>query len=265
MSVWVDFHNHVIPAVDDGARDGTEARGAVEALRAQGVARVVATPHLSGALTTDPRALEARLREIDEGWARLRAAVPEEAGVTLGRGAEVRLDAPEVDLSDPRLRVDGSRSVLVEFAHFTVPPRSAQALAAIVDAGYQPVVAHPERYRGIDAGLAVVRAWVEAGACLQVNAGSLLGRYGDRAAGIAERLLAGGWAHCMASDYHARGEPESGPVRAMIEGWGAVEEARILFEENPSRIVAGETCLQGPLVARPRSLAERLRRWVPWT
>lgn len=265
MSEWVDFHNHVIPGVDDGTRDGSEARAAVEALAAQGVERVIATPHLSGSITTDGAALEARLRELDEGWERLRAAVPEGVGVHLGRGAEVRLDAPEVDLSDPRLRLDGGPSVLVEFAHFTVPPRSAEALASIVDAGYQPVVAHPERYRGIDAELSVVRGWADAGAYLQVNAGALLGRYGDRAAGLAERLLAGGWVHCMASDYHGRGEPDSGPVRALLEEWAGDEPVRVLFEENPTRLLEGRPCVPGSPVVRPRSLTDRLKRWIPWT
>lgn len=262
MSVWIDFHNHVIPGVDDGTRDRLEARAAVEALAAQGVERVIATPHLSGSTTTDGAALASRLREIEEGWERLRAAVPESDGVRLGRGAEVRLDAPEVDLSDPRLRLDGGRSVLVEFAHFTVPPRSAEALASILEAGYQPIVAHPERYRGIDGELAVVRDWLDAGAYLQVNAGALLGRYGDRAAGLAERLLAGGWAHCMASDYHGRGEPDSGPVRALLEGWGAADRARLLFEENPTRLLEGQACLPVAPIVRPRSIVDRLRRWI---
>lgn len=265
MSVWVDFHNHVIPGVDDGARDESEAQSAVEALAAQGVERIIATPHLSGSLTVDAAALAARLREIDEGWERLEAAVGESTRVHLGRGAEVRLDAPEVDLSDPRLRLDGGPSVLVEFAHFTVPPRSAEALASIVEAGYQPVVAHPERYGGIDGELSVVRGWLEAGAYLQVNSGSLLGRYGDRAAGLAERLLSSGWVHCMASDYHCRGEPDSGPVRGLLEGWGAGEQVRVLFEENPTRLLDGRACLPGSPVVRPRSIAARLRRWMPWT
>lgn len=265
MSVWTDLHNHVIPGVDDGARSREGARAAVAALAAQGVARIVATPHVDGSLTANPRALDARLAELDEGWARLEGAIPDDAGVEVDRGAEIKLDSPEVDLSDPRLRLAGSRAALVEFAYLTVPPRSPEALARIVEAGYQPVLAHPERYRGMGGSLKRVGAWLEAGAYLQVNAGSVLGRYGDRAEEIALALLQGGWAQLMGSDYHARGEPEVAAARRLIEGRGGAEQARLLFEENPTRLLDDQRCLAVPPLARRVTLGRRLKRWIPWT
>lgn len=264
MSVWTDFHNHVIPGVDDGARDETESRSAVAAMAAQGITRIVATPHLDGSLTLDPAELTARLDQLDAGWARLTAAIPADGGVRLDRGAEVKLDAPEVELSDPRLRLAGSNTVLVEFAHFTVPPRSEEALSRIVRAGYQPLLAHPERYHGVDPELRVVRSWLDAGAYLQVNAGSVLGRHGERAEKLAMRLLAGGWVHCMASDYHARGEPDTAAARALLESWDGEEQAGLLFEENPGRLLEDRGCLPAPPLTAPRSLRHRLKRWIPW-
>lgn len=264
MSVWTDLHNHVIPGVDDGARDEEGSRSAVAALVGQGVARIVATPHLDASLTTNPAALAARLGELDEGWDRLRAAVPAEADVELGRGVELRLDSPEVELSDPRLRLAGSRAVLVEFAYMTVPPRSAAVLERIVGAGYQPVLAHPERYHGIGPELNVVRSWLEAGAYLQLNAGSLLGRYGKRAEQLATRLLDAGWVHVMCSDYHARGEPDVAAARRLLESWDGAEQARLLFEDNPGRLLADQPCTAAAPLGPPDSLRRRMERWIPW-
>lgn len=261
MSRWVDLHNHVLPGVDDGARDPGDAAAAVGALRGEGVAIVVATPHVDGSLTRDPDALAERLGQLDAAAATMAPA----DGVELRRGVELKLDVPEVDLSDARLRLGGSTAVLVEFPHMTVPPRSGQVLAAIRRAGYVPLLAHPERYEGVDAELSVVAAWIDAGAYLQVNASSLRGRYGERAQAIARGLLARGWIHCLASDFHARGEPGLADVRRLLEAWGGEEQARVLFETNPARLLADEPChAVDPL--RPASpLRRRIARLLPWT
>lgn len=238
---WIDLHNHVIPGVDDGAADAPGARAAVDALTREGVDMIIATPHLNASVALQPRALEARMAALDAGWRRLESALA--PGARVERGAEVMLDVPTPDLSDPRFRLAGGPAVLVEFAYMRVPPRSAETLAWIREEGYLPVLAHPERYLGVDPGLRIVERWVAAGAFLQVNAGSLAGRYGRGPRRVARALLERGRVHCLASDYHARGEPGLAAVRSLLASWGGEAQARRLFEENPSRLLRGEPCL----------------------
>lgn len=264
MSGWLDLHNHVIPGVDDGARDSAEADAAIERLWEDGVQTIVATPHLDGSLTVRPEALDRRLSEIDAGWDALRHVLDGRDAPVVYRGAEVKLDVPEVDLSDPRVRLAGSSAVLVEFPFMSVPPRSAQVLSSIQRMGYVPLLAHPERYGGIDANLDVVRSWMDGGALLQVNAASLLGRYGRRAQETARELLVRGWVSCLASDYHARHSPQLEAARSLLEGWGGEEQARLLFETNPSRLIDDRPCEAVPQL-RPRlPLGERIRKLLPW-
>ena len=257
---WVDLHSHLIPGVDDGARDAADAAAGLKAFRQEGVRRIVTTPHVDGSLTHDPPALAERLDRLDEGWATLRDVAGGEPDLRVGRGVELKLDIPEVDLSDPRLRLDGGPAVLVEFPFFTVPPRSAQALARIREAGFRPLVAHPERYRGLDAALDTVRAWLDTGASLQVNAASLLGRYGPRAEEVATTLLERGWAACLASDYHCRGEPDVARARALLEEQGGEAQAHLLFHENPRRILDGEAPTPVPPLTPPSGLRRLMRR-----
>lgn len=261
-AVWVDFHNHVIPGVDDGARDPEEAAAAVAALAAEGVRSIVASPHVDGSLTLRPDALARRLDEIDEGFDRLCGAVAPDEAPVLDRGVELKLDVPQVDVSDPRLRLAGNRAVLVEFPYMMVPPRSPQALLSVRRDGFIPVLAHPERYEGLDRRLELAERWLDAGAYLQINAGSLLGRYGDRAERVAHAILARGWAHAVASDYHARGDPRLAEARNLVESWNQGEAARMLFEVNPAKLIAGEECLPVEPVSAPPSLGTRLKRWL---
>ena len=245
MSEWTDLHSHLIPGVDDGARDQEESRAALEALFADGVRSLATTPHLDGSITTEPEKLRSRLEDLDEGWERLQAVLEDESQPRVKRGAEVRLDIPDVDVSDQRLRLGGTATVLVEFPFMQIPPRADRVLGEIRKQDYLPLLAHPERYRGTD--LEQVERWLDAGAFLQVNAPSIEGRYGDRARDLAWELVHRGWTHCLSSDFHARGEPGVARVRSALEEAGGGEQAELLFESNPARLLQG----QQPLPVEP--------------
>lgn len=255
-----DFHSHLVPGVDDGAQNPDEARSGLEAMYAEGVRHVITTPHLDGSLTTNPGGLAERLEALDEGWRKLEVVVAAAGleGLALGRGVELKLDSPEVDVSDPRLRLAGGPFVLVEFPFMTVPPRSTYVLGKIRDQGYIPVVAHPERYAGVDEGMDVARAWREAGAYLQVNVGSIIGRYGADAMKHAMTLLSRGWADSFSSDYHARGRPRVRDARERLVALGGGEQAELLLVTNPSRIARGELPLPVPPLLPRRQFWRKL-------
>lgn len=255
-----DFHNHLMPGVDDGAKSVEHARTALAALRDAGVARIITTPHFNASVTLDAAALARRLAELDAGWEQLRPLAAE-FGVELHRGAEVALDVPRPDLGDPRIHLAGTRFVLVEFAFMTVPPHSASVLSAVRAGGVQPVLAHPERYGRLESDPVGARAWREAGALLQVNGGSLLGRYGEGARRTALRLLREGLVDYVCSDFHARGDPGIGRYREALEELGGHEQARLLLEVNPQRLLEDEPPLPVPPLAGARgTLRDRLRR-----
>lgn len=255
----IDFHSHLIPGVDDGAADVEQAAAALAAFREQGVHTAVATPHVNGSLTRTPDALAARLAEIDAGWAALEG-VAEGSGVRVLRGAEIMLDVPAPDLSDPRLRLAGTPAVLVEFPFMNVPPNALQALFELRMAGWLPVLAHPERYANASPDLADAAEWRRMGAALQVNAGSLLGRYGKTASMLAWGLVEHGLAAYLGSDYHARGRCAVAECRAELERRGGEHHARLLLEENPRRMLEGEPPLPVPPLSQRRPFWKRILR-----
>jgi len=256
----VDFHNHIIPGVDDGAADEAECLAALRALAEQGVAAVVATPHVDAAVTTDPDALAERLEEIDRGWDALRVAAAEGGvAVRLYRGVELNLDTPNPNLDDPRLRLAGGAFVLMEFPFMAVPPHAARAVRQLRERGVIPIVAHPERYHNLDNDLRLPGEWRDAGAYLQVNGGSLLGRYGGEARRRASVLLERGWADYLSSDYHARGDPQVRAYEALLLETGAEEQAELLMRSNPARLLEGRAPIPVPPYTVSRTLLDRLR------
>jgi protein-tyrosine phosphatase len=261
----VDLHTHVLPGVDDGASDLEESIAAISALVAESATTVVATPHFRASLQEQPERAERRLEFFDAAW-RLLLEEIEAHGleIELGIACELKLDAPRVGLEDERLRLAGTPFVLVEFAAFRLPPFGGNQLGALCEAGFIPVLAHPERYAGIAASLDRVERWREDGTVFQVNAGSLLGRYGGAAQTAAREFLQRGWVDVLASDYHARGEPEVATVRdLLISLEGGAEIAELLLSTNPTRVLAGQHPLEVPAFELPESGRwSGLRRWL---
>lgn len=255
-----DFHNHLIPQVDDGARTADETRAALHAMKAAGVGYVVTTPHLDASLARSDDSLQRRLAELDAGWAVLQDIARDVGGIHVGRGAEVRLDDPDPVLDDDRFRLDGTSFVLVEFSFFQIPPRSTRTLRRIREAGYIPVVAHPERYEDMVRHVDLATEWRRAGAYLQCNGGALTGQYGAEARRTIEILLARGLVDYLSSDYHARGPFRLQEYRSALGDAGADEQAQLLLEANPSRLTEAKPPLPVPPVRVSRSWIDRLRR-----
>jgi protein-tyrosine phosphatase len=252
----IDFHNHLMPGVDDGAQTIEEAAAGLAAFRADGVSTVVTTPHVDASTTVDKPAFEQRFSELDTAFAQL----SEHAGaMRVERGVELQLNVPEPDLSDARVRLAGGKFFLMEFPSMTVPPQSARAIERIVATGYQPIIAHPERYHGIGTNLHIIGEWKERGALLQVNGGSLLGRYGPQARENALELLRRGWSDYLSSDYHARGPTQVTQYRALLERLEAAEQAHTMMETNPARMLDGAAPLPvAPLSRRKPTLWGRV-------
>ena len=224
----VDLHSHLMPGVDDGAKDLEESRAALLAFREDGVEAAVTTPHLKGSLTQMPDVLERRLDELDRAWQCVSAMVSREfPGFEFHRGVEMMLDTPDPDASDPRLRLAGGPFVLVEFPFMSVPPRSTNVLAKLCRQGWVPIVAHPESYQGLDREVNLPGEWRAAGAYLQVNSASLIGRYGPDAQRVAMQLLGRGWVDYLSSDYHARGKPRVASARRLLTELGGEEHVQL--------------------------------------
>ena len=245
-----DIHTHIMPGVDDGAQNLGEALRALRVLINEGVRRVVATPHFQASLLERSAHGIDQFERFDRAYEKLTTAASEDSlEITIERGCEFKLDAPTLDLSEPRLRLAGSRYALVEFASFRVPPFAENQLLAVHEAGWIPVLAHIERYAGVSSAWNRVEEWFRQGTLLQVNARSLFGSYGPEPQYIAQELLRLGWVSCLASDFHARGRPGLLPALDLI-GRGGEEERRILrtlVSENPERILNDES----PVVVPP--------------
>jgi len=263
----VDIHSHLVPGVDDGARDVSAVLESVGRMMEVGIRRIVTTPHIQGSLTLNEDRLESRLAEVTEAFELASEAVmkafPE---VEFRRGHEVMVDVPEPNLGDPRIRMAGTSFVLLEWPRLHVPPGTPRVLRWIRDQGYYPVVAHPERYVGVLDQPDILHRWKDAGAYLQVNYGSFVGRYGTAPQSVAYQILEAGLADYLSSDFHGHSQLKLYKREAWDAlGAGSVTELlETLCRANPSRLIEGlEPLPAGPLPATSR-IFKRLRGMMRW-
>jgi protein-tyrosine phosphatase len=178
----------------------------------------------------------------------------------LHRGFEIMMDVPDPDLADARLRLAGTRFILVEWPWSGVPPSTLRVLARLKESGLTPVLAHPERYRGLE-DLGLAGAWRRAGALLQVNYGSLVGRYGGLPQKRALDLLERGWVDVLSSDFHGRPHlsPDLEEAREVMSELDGADQFEILSGVNTLRLLRDLDPVPVPALAVERGIWRRLR------
>ena len=262
---YSDFHSHLFPGVDDGSRHLRDSLEGIGRMVENGVERIITTPHLRASLTRDPEQFAVAMSVMDEAWGAVwKAAKEAHPQLDFRRGHEVMLDVPDPDLSDRRLHLGGTHFILVEWPRLHIPPGTVEVLGRLKASGLTPVVAHPERYVGVDKGLEILRAWRDVGACLQGNYGSLVGRYGPTARMLIMQMLEEGLLDYLASDFHGRPEYtlyiQNG--RDELERLGGDQQLEVLGKTNPARLFRGEPPFPVPPLKVERTLLQRMKEWV---
>jgi protein-tyrosine phosphatase len=257
----LDFHNHLMPGVDDGAADIAETRSGIATMLADGITTIITTPHISASLE-NRGGLEQYLERVGRAWEMLESLVRAEfPKLRIERGFEVMLDIPHPKLDNPLLRLAGTTFALVEFPYMNIPPNSTFALRELRQAGYTPIVAHPERYSNYETVPGAVDEWRDAGALMQVNTGSLVGGYGARAKRIAWTILQEGQVDFIASDYHSRGKCTVAAAIAEMKRRGFESQAATL-QANARKILDGQMPAQvPPFTGKPKPAWKRVLPW----
>ena len=240
----IDIHSHVLPGVDDGSADMEMSLEMLALAAESGVHTLVATPHCN-----IPGEFENyRSQELEELFQELqRAAEREEIPLRLCRGMEAYAtpELPELLSGGQIWTLNGGRYFLVEFNFGEDPDFCDDILRECAAMGYRPVIAHPERYFFIQDDPEHAFEWCTAGYALQLNKGSVLGRFGARVQTTADRLLDHGLVACVASDAHRPYERSThmGEIRDYLREEYGEAYMRLLLEENPARILSGRSLL----------------------
>jgi protein-tyrosine phosphatase len=257
----IDLHSHILPGIDDGAPNLETALAMAQMAVDDGIRVMAATPHIMpGLYDNDAQDIRSRVAAFNINL--------EEAGIDLhvvvGCDAHIRPDFLNCVRDGTLLRINDSRYILFEPPHTTLPQRLEDLLFNVMMAGYVPVLTHPERLKWIEQHYSVFQSLVQAGVWMQITCGSLTGRFGSRPKYWAERMLAEGMVHILASDAHnltSRPPLMSGAFTKAQSEVG-LDEANNLVLVRPVNILDDEPVAHSPPLLISRTLdAPQISGW----
>lgn len=238
----IDIHCHLLPGIDDGPDKLEQALSLARIACDNGITHSVLTPHIH------PGRYENSAATIRASLEAFRQAISEEGiPLQLGFAAEVRLSPEVLQMVQQETipfygEVDGYKILLLELPHSHVPPGSDNLVRWLMERKIRPLIAHPERNKGIMRNIEHIEPFIELGCLFQVTAGSVAGSFGEPAQQTAKQLLEMGCVTLLASDAHNVNfrPPRLDHGRDAAAAIIGAEKAQALVLDNPRTLVASQ-------------------------
>jgi protein-tyrosine phosphatase len=258
----IDLHNHLLPGIDDGAKQIEETLEFLRIARRDGITAVTATPHMKPGVYDNTRTA------IFESIAKVKEAArgDEAEKIELLPGAEVYFTADVVQRAkagELMTVADRGKYMLLELPYQQLPMKVDDTIFQLRLLGITPIMAHPERVSYYLEDFERVAASVRLGALTQVTGNSITGLFGSKARDFAVRMLERNLIHLLASDSHdVRYRPPTlSDARNAVAKLAGAATAHRLVEDNPAAILAGQEIASDPEPPAPlprRGLFSRL-------
>ena len=190
----IDIHNHVLPGIDDGAKDVDDSLMLIQGLHELGFQTILPSPHIASGLYANTK------ESIRESL----ASVQRETGISHSVAEYMLDDLFYAELEKGLLIYPNQteqKYVLVEFPYLGLPYMWHEMVFEIRRKGYQPILAHPERYNFIHQEDEMTK-FANVGFMFQLNLLSLSGYYGKVVKQKADSYLMNSFYHFAGTDLH---------------------------------------------------------------
>lgn len=195
-----DMHSHLLPGIDDGSPDTETSLQLINGLQELGYRKFITTPHILWDMyKNDANTIGAAHQELQQA-----AMLQNNSTVPVTAAAEYFLDEHFDELleNDVPLLTIHKNWVLVEFSFVTTPLNFKDKLFTMQMKGYQPVLAHPERYLYFMSDRKWYDELKDAGCYFQLNILSLAGYYGKASLQLAHYLIGKQYVNLLGTDCH---------------------------------------------------------------
>lgn len=195
----IDTHAHIIPGVDDGAKDIEEAIYLINQSVQDGVSEIIATPHSHHPLYNENRKI------IEEKFIALKKEVNKrniKVKLHLGQEIHIHEDILKNLKKEELFSLADSKYILLELPSNQVPMYTKYVIQEIIHLGKVPIIAHPERNSSIIENNDKLQDLINYGALSQVTSPSLTGKFGKKVQKTALLLIKKNLIHTYGSDMH---------------------------------------------------------------
>ncbi|MDP2087865.1 MAG: CpsB/CapC family capsule biosynthesis tyrosine phosphatase [Flavobacteriaceae bacterium] len=231
---FVDIHSHLLPGIDDGSQNLDQSILLIEKLRATGIQHFITTPHVLGEVYPNtPEIIQKKLQSVKKELYNRGIT-----NVSLRAAAEYMLDGTFHRLLQERnLLTLKDNYLLVELSFFNPSINFRDLLFEIQLAGYQPILAHPERYVFWHHHYKIFEDLKNSGCLFQLNLLSLTKHYGKEVYKTSEYLIKNGLIDFLGTDthhlHHIHLLQQEGDAK-IIELLKPIAKRNSLFLEEPN-------------------------------
>lgn len=192
----VDMHSHILPGLDDGCANTAESMKILRHLADLNLKQLYFTPHVFKEMYPNT------VSHIERAFAQL--SIGEFAGFFGGYAAEYMVDSHFEQLlkADEKLLTLPTNLILIEMSYAQEYNQIERMILDLLIEGYNPILAHPERYKFYHGNVNQIRRLREIGCLLQVNLLSVTGYYGMHEKRMAKYLASEGLVDLVGTDIH---------------------------------------------------------------
>ena len=192
---FIDIHSHILPGIDDGAKDIEESLELISEMKKLGFSKIIGTPHIYKGLYENDKA------SISKSFKTL--IKKSENYIDISYAAEYMLDSSIIEIAKNKsLLTLKDNYVLVEISMISEINNLKEIIFEIQTNGYIPVIAHPERYLYYSRNFNKIENFKRLGCKLQLNLLALTGFYGVEVLNFSEKILSCGLYNFCGSDVH---------------------------------------------------------------
>ncbi|MEO8711957.1 MAG: CpsB/CapC family capsule biosynthesis tyrosine phosphatase [Parafilimonas sp.] len=194
-----DMHSHLLPGLDDGLQEIEQTMIFMQQLQQMGYKKLICTPHiLSDVYPNTPETILPKLELV-------RSALKENnIDIQVEAAAEYMVDIDfenYINAGKPLLTF-GKNLILIEMSYVAASNNIENVIFNLRLKGFQPILAHPERYNYLFGDIEKFQRFIDLGCYLQINILSLLGYYGDATKNTAQNLLKKNMITLAGTDMH---------------------------------------------------------------
>lgn len=191
----IDFHSHILPGIDDGSRSIEQTIRMLKEAKEAGFTKIISTSHyMEGYYESDETERIELLNEVQKNI----------SGIELYLGNEIYITNNMIDLIQNKQAstINNSKYVLFEFPLSAKSMNDKEVVYRLIENGFVPVIAHPERYSYVQDNPEYIEELAEMGALFQANYGSIIGMYGKKAEKTLKKLLKNDLIRFFGTDSH---------------------------------------------------------------
>lgn len=231
----IDIHVHILPGIDDGAKDMEDFMEMSRAAVFEGIHTIIATPHhLSGVYENPAERIQTLVNQANH------LLQSEGLPLVILPGQEIHVVPELLETLEQKnsIPLTGEGPYLLLELKDPIPDSISSFFYNLQLKGIMPIIAHAERYQTFRKDPKRLYRLVKQGVLVQLTAGSIVGTFGINIQKISELLVRHRLVHFIASDAHKAIGPRSFHMKAAYHKIKEIDsDMEIILKENAQAIL----------------------------